>query len=160
MKNWDGPAGRAVKIQKTLTALIKHERIELFYNRADETRGYVDQLISEAIRRGPEDKSMMELADYWILEKQLVHKLFKVLVPRYRDYTTSYTRLLKAPFMYPGVHYTVAVLELRGNIYPSLDQRYPHEGSLLHNVLLEEARREVRLQKYKDIAAEMAHKTD
>jgi hypothetical protein len=38
----------------------------------------------------------MEMADYWLVEKQLVHKLFKVLVPRYSNYTTAYTRLLRA----------------------------------------------------------------
>ena len=42
LKNVEGPAGRIKKIQKTLTALLKHERIELYYNRADETRGYVE----------------------------------------------------------------------------------------------------------------------
>lgn len=44
MRNIDGPEGRLRKIQKTLTALIKYERIELYYNRADETRGYVEQV--------------------------------------------------------------------------------------------------------------------
>jgi large subunit ribosomal protein L17 len=44
LKNPEGPVGRARKIQKTLTALIKHERIELNYNRADETRGYVERV--------------------------------------------------------------------------------------------------------------------
>lgn len=44
LRNVDGPEGRLYKIQKTLTALIKYERLELFYNRADETRGYVEQV--------------------------------------------------------------------------------------------------------------------
>jgi large subunit ribosomal protein L17 len=44
LKNPEGPAGRIKKIQKTLTALIKHERIELNFNRADETRGYVERV--------------------------------------------------------------------------------------------------------------------
>lgn len=44
MRNVDGPEGRLRKIQKTLTALIKYERIELNYNRADETRGYVERV--------------------------------------------------------------------------------------------------------------------
>lgn len=41
--NPEGPLGRLRKFQKTLTALIKYERLELNYMRADETRGYVDQ---------------------------------------------------------------------------------------------------------------------
>lgn len=40
----DGPEGRLFKIRKTLTALIKYERLELNYPRGDETRGYVDQV--------------------------------------------------------------------------------------------------------------------
>jgi large subunit ribosomal protein L17 len=44
LKNPEGPVGRVKKIQKTLTALIKHERIELNFNRADETRGYVERV--------------------------------------------------------------------------------------------------------------------
>lgn len=42
LKNPDGPEGRLLKLRKTITALVKHERIELFYNRADEARGYVE----------------------------------------------------------------------------------------------------------------------
>lgn len=42
LKNVKGPEGRIQKIKKTLTALIKYERIELNYPRADETRGYVE----------------------------------------------------------------------------------------------------------------------
>lgn len=44
LKNVDGPEGRLRKIQKTLTAVIKYERIELNYARADETRGYVERV--------------------------------------------------------------------------------------------------------------------
>lgn len=42
LRNAEGPAGRIKKIQKTLTALLKYERLEVNYNRADETRGYVE----------------------------------------------------------------------------------------------------------------------
>jgi large subunit ribosomal protein L17 len=58
----------------------------------------------------------MELADYWILEKQLIHKLFKVLVPRFENCPVSYTRMYRAPRPYPGQKYKRAVLELRGKI--------------------------------------------
>jgi len=44
LRNWDGSEGRLRKIQKTVTALIKYERIELNYPRADEARGYVEQV--------------------------------------------------------------------------------------------------------------------
>lgn len=137
LKNVLGPEGRLMKLRKTVTALIKHERIELNFNRADESRGYVErvskvqseyvtwsiyfnnnihsQLISEAIRHGDCHKPTMEMADYWLLEKQLIHKLFKVLAPRYKDYSISYTRLMNSP-TYPNddPRYPRTVLELRG----------------------------------------------
>ena len=34
-------------------------------------------------------------------EKDLIHKLFKVLVPRYEDHKSSYTAYHKLPFPYP-----------------------------------------------------------
>ncbi|KAI4495425.1 hypothetical protein M0802_008639 [Mischocyttarus mexicanus] len=152
LKNPEGALGRIRKIQKTLTALLKYERIELNYPRADETRGYVERLISEAIRHGPEHKETMKMADFWILEKQYVHKLFKVFAPRYKDYAVSYTKLHNAPHLYPKNNYRRAILELRGNIYPSVEQNNPNEHNLLHNVLLSAARKEFRLEKYQEIA--------
>lgn len=44
LRNIDGPEGRLRKIRKTITALVKHERLEMNYNRADETRGYVERV--------------------------------------------------------------------------------------------------------------------
>lgn len=44
LRNVDGPEGRLRKIRKTVTALVKHERLEMNYNRADETRGYVERV--------------------------------------------------------------------------------------------------------------------
>ena len=41
-----GPEGRLDKLRQTVTALIKYERIELFYNRADEARGYTERVSS------------------------------------------------------------------------------------------------------------------
>lgn len=93
----------------------------------------------------------MELADYWLLEKQLVHKLFKVLVPRYENYNLSYTRMYKAPRDYPGIYYRQSVLELRGNPYPTLATDHSQNRNLLHNVLLDEARKEFRRNKLAEL---------
>lgn len=35
----------------------------------------------------------METADFWLHEKALVHKLFKVFVPRYVDYSRAFTSI-------------------------------------------------------------------
>ncbi|KAJ9599571.1 hypothetical protein L9F63_009945 [Diploptera punctata] len=155
LKNSAGSEGRLLKIRKTLTALIKHERIELNLQRADETRGYVERLISDAIRYGDCHRATMELADYFLLEKQLVHKLFKVLVPRFENCPVSYTRMLRAPRIFPDHPRMRAVLELRGNPYPSLLPDTSLNRNLIHNVLLDEAHREFRMQKYEEISKKL-----
>lgn len=95
------------------------------------------------------------MADFWLEEKQLVHKLFKVLVPRFQDYNVSYTRMYRAPRPYPGPMDKKAVLELRGNPYPSLLPDMISNRNLIHNVLLDEAKKEYRAQKYAEIAAKI-----
>ncbi|XP_011496270.1 PREDICTED: 39S ribosomal protein L17, mitochondrial [Ceratosolen solmsi marchali] len=147
LKNVKGPEGRSIKLQKTLTKLLKYERIELNLNRADETRGYVEQLISQAIRNGCQNKTVMELANFWILEKQLIYKLFNVFVPRYKSYCTSFTRIYNCPRDYPGSYRKKVVLELKGNPYPSI---YTHssDGNLLQNVLLSEAKKQYHIKHY------------
>lgn len=39
-----GPEGRLDKLRKTVTALIKYERLELNHPIADETRGYAERV--------------------------------------------------------------------------------------------------------------------
>lgn len=155
LRNAEGPAGRIKKIQKTLTALLKYERLEVNYNRADETRGYVELLIDKARKNGPTDPETMEFADFYILEKQLVHKLFKVLVPRYENYNESVTRLYLAPNPCPGHYFKRSVLELKGNIYPSLNIENPNEDNMIHNVLLDAAKSDYRRQKQKEMTSSM-----
>jgi large subunit ribosomal protein L17 len=40
-----GPEARLDKLRKTVTALVKHERLELNYPRADESRMYAERVI-------------------------------------------------------------------------------------------------------------------
>lgn len=106
----------------------------------------------------------MEMADFWITEKQYIHKLFKVLVPRFQDCPVSYTRMYKAPKTYPDLaHRNRAVLELRGNPFPALKPNLGVNRNFIHNVLLEEARKEFRRNKYAQLNEESessANKTD
>ena len=100
LRNLDGNYGRLIKLRKTVTALVRHERIELNYNRADEARGYAERLLSEAIRYGDCHRPTMDQAKFWLEEDPtLVPKLFKVLVPRYQNWSSGlpFTRLLRAP---------------------------------------------------------------
>lgn len=43
-KTPEGPPGRLDRMRKSVTALIKYERIELYYPRADESRGYAERV--------------------------------------------------------------------------------------------------------------------
>lgn len=80
-------------------------------------------MISEAIRHGDTHKPTMDAATFWLKEKGLVHKLFKVLVPRYENYQSAYTSLFKAPLAYPRTFRAVSVLELKGSlIHPRNEQ--------------------------------------
>ncbi|XP_047533976.1 39S ribosomal protein L17, mitochondrial [Vanessa atalanta] len=156
LKGPQGPEGRLNKLRKTVTGLIKYERIELNYRRGDEARQYAERLISEAISHGDCHKPTMEIADYWLLEKQLVHKLFKVLVPRYENYNTAFTKMYKAPQAYYGRNIDKAVLELRGNPYPSLTNKQSNNRLLLQNVLLDAAKYDYRQAKYAEMADKMS----
>ncbi|CAK1543068.1 unnamed protein product [Leptosia nina] len=152
LRNAEGPEGRINKLRKTVTAIIKYERIEVNYNRGDEARQYTERLIAEAINHGDCHKPTMEMANFWLLEKELVHKLFKVLVPRFENSNSAFTRFLKAPRPAHSRNMDKAVLELRGNPFPSLQNRQANNRLLLQNVLLDAAKYDYRQAKYAEMA--------
>lgn len=142
-----GPQGRINKMRQLVTSLVRHERIEGFTLQLDESRGYAERLIQEAIDHGDTDTQTMQLADYWLLEKDLIHKLFKVLVPRYQNYHTSFTQMWNLPIQYPGRPIPHTVLELKENPWPPV---VPHmrevKGSLV-NVLLDASKKDYRFKR-------------
>jgi len=100
----------------------------------------------------------METCNYYLKEKDLIHKLFKVYVPRYRNCTTAYTSIYQLPTFY-GINperpedernyilYHPVVLEMKGHPYPPVVTKPEiHRNSLL-NVLLEAARKQYALEK-------------
>lgn len=44
MKNPDGPVGRLNMMREHVNAIVKYERIEVNFNRAEEARGYVERV--------------------------------------------------------------------------------------------------------------------
>lgn len=97
----------------------------------------------------------MAMADFWIKEKQYVHKLFKVIVPRLQNCPIAYTKMYKVPIVYPDLAYRQrAVLELRGNPFPALKPELGINRNFIHNVLLDEAKKEYRRKKYAQLEAE------
>lgn len=139
----------------TVTDLFRDERIECNYNRGTEVRGYAERLIVEAMRHGDRHRPTMELADFWLKEKQLIHKLFKVLVPRYLEDMGPFTVIhnLGVPYEWTTQHETGpagrnrrwwkngrVVLELKGNPLPPILRPRINKSSLLTNMLLDGAR--------------------
>ncbi|XP_053205560.1 39S ribosomal protein L17, mitochondrial-like [Panonychus citri] len=144
-------SGRLILIGKLVTDLIKFERITLPHHRALEVQGYTERLITEAMRNGDRHIPTMELADFYIHEKQLVHKLFKVLVPRYMDYTQSFTKLWllsdtrdrEDVILGKCRFYDRGCLELKGNPLPPIEPpKYTSRKSYLTNVLLDAAKKD------------------
>ncbi|KAG1675000.1 39S ribosomal protein L17, mitochondrial [Nymphon striatum] len=159
--NPGGPLGRLKIMRRVLNGLIEHERVEMAYIKASETRGYAERLISEAIRHGDCHKPTMELANFWLEDKRLIHKLFKVLVPRYENYNLSYTKLHVLPMYYEErsiepsrsrrhAHQMLGCLELRNNPYPPIKPQEVDNRKWIHNVLIDEAKKEYKMEKYKD----------
>lgn len=135
-----GPLGRIERLRRVVTALMRYERLESYYGRLDEARGYAERLIHLAIKNGDTDKATMEMANYWLLEKDLVHKLFKVLAPRYRNCTTSFTQMHILPSVYPGHGGALGILELKGNPWPPVEPKKISTKKSLVNQLLDASR--------------------
>ena len=78
----------------------------------------------------------MEMADYWMLEKDLVPKLFKVLATRYETMRGPYTKVHKLPVQYPGGGQKKIILELVNNPYPPVTPPERDFSKSLTNILL------------------------
>lgn len=143
----EGPFGRIKKLQKLVAAVVRYERIETTWNYADETRGYVERLIQDAVRNGPTHKRTMEMAKYWLVDPDLVHKLFKVLVPRFQMYTVACTSMFPLPMKFPGSARYQGILELKGNPYPPVVPHHRDNKNSLLNILLTSAQEEYREEK-------------
>ncbi|XP_076438415.1 large ribosomal subunit protein bL17m-like isoform X1 [Babylonia areolata] len=148
-----GPEGRLKRLRKHVTALIRHERVESSFAQCDEARGYAEKLIQMAVRNGDTHKHTMEMADHWLLEKDLIHKLFKVLVPRYSSFPAAATSIHKISGLYPGDGVPMGVLELKGNPWPSVRPQPRDTSLLLHNILLQEARQDFHAEQQADTSS-------
>jgi large subunit ribosomal protein L17 len=70
----------------------------------------VERLVDLAKKYGDKHEGMMEMADYWLLDKDLLPKLFQVIVPRFQNKIGPYTLVHKLPIEYPGHGYKNIVL--------------------------------------------------
>ncbi|XP_063055716.1 39S ribosomal protein L17, mitochondrial [Engraulis encrasicolus] len=114
-----GPESRINMLRNILTGLVRHERIETTRARADEVQFYAEKLIDYG-KRGDTDEKAMRMANFWLTEKDLLPKLFKVLAPRYENQRKGYTRMARLPNRENLDRAAMAVLEYKGNPYPPL----------------------------------------
>jgi len=112
----------------------------------------MERLLQLAIERGTDDECTMEMCNWWVMEKDLIHKLFEVYVPRFEHHPAPYTRLFRLPTQRMMTHKNrghefwkevpMSVLELKGNPFPPVIAKPEnHANSLLNVLLREEAKR-------------------
>lgn len=130
-----GPKSRLDMLRNILTGLVRHERIETTAARADEVRFYAEKLVDYA-KKGDTDEKAMKMASFWLTEKDLVPKLFKVLAPRFETQSNGYTQMARIPNRENLDRAKMAVVEYKGNPFPPL---YPvkkeNELTLLNQLL-------------------------
>jgi large subunit ribosomal protein L17 len=149
-----GPQGRIDKIRGVITDLVRLERIELANFVGYESRQYAERLIDLAKKYGDKHEGMMEMADYWLLEKDLVPKLFKVLVPRFENRIGPYTVVHKLPIEYPGKGQKKIVLELKGNPFPPIKYDTSRDvTNTLTNVLIRSLKKEYHANRKNSFAS-------
>ncbi|XP_048880340.1 39S ribosomal protein L17, mitochondrial [Brienomyrus brachyistius] len=130
-----GSLSRINMLRNILTGLVRHERIETTRARADEVRFYAEKLIDYA-KRGDTDEKAMKMASFWMTEKDLVPKLFKVLALRFKDHKGDYTRMARIPNRENLDRAAMAVLEYKGHPYPPLfTVKRDSEHTLLNQLL-------------------------
>ncbi|KAM4665098.1 large ribosomal subunit protein bL17m [Discoglossus pictus] len=131
-----GPRSRLDMLRNLLTGLVRHERIETTWARADELRVYAEKIIDYA-KCGDTNAKAMKMADFWLTEKDLIHKLFKTLAPRFQPHHGNYTNMYQIPNRESLDRAKMAVIEYKGNPFPPLIVRKPdNEKTLLNQLLL------------------------
>jgi large subunit ribosomal protein L17 len=90
------------------TSLLRHERIRTTEAKAKEVRPLVEKLITLA---RTDDVHSRRMARRYIADREIVHKLFDQLGPRFQERPGGYTRILKLGAR-KGDGAEVAVIEL------------------------------------------------
>ncbi|XP_051574606.1 39S ribosomal protein L17, mitochondrial-like [Myxocyprinus asiaticus] len=114
-----GPESRIDMLRNILTGLVRDETTETTRARADEDRFY-DEKLTDYAKRGDTNEKSMKMADFWLTEKNLIPKRFKVLALRFENQTSGYTRMAHIPNRDNLDRAPMAVLEYKGNTFPPL----------------------------------------
>lgn len=89
--NRDSSARKAL-FRSILTSFFQHERIETTETKAKVISGLADEMITLA-KRGDLHARRQVLA--YLLDEEVVKKLFDTIAPKYSDRPGGYTRVLK-----------------------------------------------------------------
>jgi large subunit ribosomal protein L17 len=95
-------------MRNLVTSLLREERIQTTVTRAREVNRVAEHMITLG-KRG--DLSARRQALAYILDEDVVTKLFTTLGPRYQERTGGYTRVLRTGFRH-GDAAPMAILEL------------------------------------------------
>lgn len=79
-------------LRNMATSLFRHERIRTTEAKAKELRPFAERLISLA---RSEDLHARRRARRHIADREVLHKLFEQIGPRFKDRPGGYTRILK-----------------------------------------------------------------
>lgn len=85
-------SARKALFRSMLTSFFQHERIETTEAKAKELRGLADKMITLA-KRGDLHARRQVLA--YIMDEDIVTKLFDTVAPKYTDRPGGYTRVIK-----------------------------------------------------------------
>ena len=87
----DSPARKAL-LRSIVTSLFQHERIETTEAKAKELRKVADKMLTLA-KRGDLHARRQVLA--YMMDEDVVKKLFDEIAPKYKDRQGGYTRIIK-----------------------------------------------------------------
>ena len=85
-------SARKALFRGMLTSFFQHERIETTEAKAKELRGLADQMVTLA-KRGDLHARRQVLA--YLMDEDIVTKLFSEIAPKYTDRQGGYTRVIK-----------------------------------------------------------------
>lgn len=99
---------RRAMMRNLVTSLLREERIQTTVTRAREVNRVAEHMITLG-KRG--DLSARRRALAYILDEDVVTKLFTSIAPRYEERTGGYTRIMRTGFRH-GDAAPMAILEL------------------------------------------------
>ena len=86
---------RGAMLRNIVTSLLKHDRIETTEARAKELNAIAEKMISLG-KQG--DLAARRQAMAYLLDEDVVKKLFETIAPAYADRQGGYTRILKTGY--------------------------------------------------------------